>query len=134
MAKEHVLGVDNKVFIGEDIIIRCQMVKLDSDGKTEIVESDVSGNAYGFALKFRPSDGSALFTKATGGSGITFDNGDTTTGELSGANTVIVVAIPDTDLDPLTEGEYDWDIKRTDPGSEGVVAHGTLELTPGISV
>ena len=135
MAKRHALGAkDAEVFIGEDITIRCQMVKLNSSND-EVIEGDVSGNAYTFTLKGRPADSAAIFTKTTSGGTITFDAGDTTAFpvELPGANTVIVVAILDTDLDPLTVGEYDWDLKRTDAGSEAVVAYGTLTMTKGIS-
>ncbi len=134
MAKQHDLGdKDAEVFVGEDVTLRVQMVKRNSDGD-EVVESDVSGNAYLFTLKGSPGDENAIFTKATGGSGITFANGDTSAypPEFSGTNTVIVVAIADTDLDALVVAEYDWDLRRTDAGSEAVVAWGTLKLTKGI--
>ena len=134
MAKQHDLGSkDAEVFIGEDVTLRVQLVKRDSTG-TEVVEGDVSGNAYLFTLKGSPKDTGSIFTKATGGSGITFANGDTAAfpAELSGTNTVAVIAIADTDLDGLIAAEYDWDVRRTDAGSEAVVAWGTLKLTKNI--
>ena len=133
MAKQHDLGTkDAEVFIGEDVTLRVQLVKRDSTG-AEVVEGDVSANAYTFTLKGSPKDSAAIFTKTTV-SGITFANGDTAAfpAELSGANTVAVVAIADTDLDGLVVAEYDWDLRRTDAGSEAVVAWGTLKLTKGI--
>ena len=134
MAKQHDLGgKDAEIFIGEDLTLRVQMVKRDSTG-AEVVESAVSGNAYTFTLKGSPVNTAAIFTKTTGGSGITFGNGDTAAfpPELSGANTVIIVAIADTDTDGLIEAEYDWDLRQTDAGSEAVVAWGTLPFTKGI--
>ncbi len=134
MAKQHDLGgKDAEVFIGEDITLRVQLVKLNSSN-VEVVEGDISGNAYTFTLKGSPKDASAIFTKATGGSGITFANGDTAAWpvELSGSNTVAVIAIADTDTDGFTVGEYDWDLRRTDAGSEAVVAWGTLKFSKPI--
>lgn len=128
-------GPDDPIFIGEDRTFRCQLVKRDSTG-AEVVEGDVSANAYIFTLKQDPDDASAEFTKDSGvGNGITFAAGDTAgyPKELAGANTVAVIAVDDTDTDSLTEEPYYFDVKRTDDGSEAVIAYGTIKFTKGIS-
>lgn len=135
MAKIFTLGErGEELFVGDDLIIRIQLVKRDSTGK-EVVEGDVSGNAYAFDFKKSPDDAAVLFTITTVGGGITFDAGDTAgfPPELAGANTVAVVAIADTDTDALAEGIYHGALKRTDDGAEVVVAYGTITLTKGVA-
>lgn len=62
--------------------------------------------------------------------------GDTTAeitvaGSISDATTgVITFAIADTDTASLTPGVKTWTIRRTDAGSETVLAHGSLNLLP----
>lgn len=128
----HADDSNGPVFIGTDFVLRVQMVKKDSTGQ-EVVET-INGNNYSFTLKREP-DGAAVLTKATGGSGITIGNGDTAgwPPELTGANTVIVIAIDDTDTDSLEADYYHYEVKRTDAGQEAIVAYGTITLSKPIS-
>jgi len=121
------------MFLGVDLTLRVQLVKLDSAG-AEVVDGDLTGRAYAFTLNDTPDATTPTLTKTTG-SGITLGAGDTAAypAELAGANTVLVIAIDDTDTDALAAGTYYWDVKRTDAGAETVVAFGTITFTKGIS-
>ena len=134
MAKRYDFGVgDEPVFIGMDLALRVQVVKRDSAG-VEVIEGDLTGRAYAFTLNDSPDGIRVEFTKASG-SGITLANGDTAAypAELTGANTVLVIAIADTDTDALEAKKYYFDVKRTDAGSETVVAFGSITFSRGIS-
>src|SRR3972149_1518230 len=133
MAKRYSIGatgdVQGPIYLGETPPLRFQIVKKNPTG-AEIVQGDVSANAFAFSIREHPGDtGAALVAKATGGTGITFANGDTAAfpPELAGTNTVVVVAIADTDIDALLpDVPYHFDLKRSDAGAEAVVAAGTI--------
>lgn len=121
---------NNPLFIGEDLIFRFQAVKKNSSG-VDVIEGDVSGNTYYLALKKHTED-AVILIDLDGGS-ITFDDGDTDEGELTGTNTVIVVAMPDAETELVTkEGLYAFDLWRTDAGAEAVVAFGTMYFSTSI--
>ena len=137
MPRKHVLGEtdDDRIFIGEDLTIRCQQVVQNQVTKVDAVEGDVSGNEYAFEIKLSPGDTAAIIDLATGGDGITFDAGDTGLGELAGANTVVVIAVSDTETEKITApGLYHWDLWRTDSGSEGVVAYGRIRFSDSVTM
>ena len=133
MSRRSDLGVDGKkIFIGEDVTIRCQLVKFDKATNADVVEGDVSANAYRFEVKQFPGDSTALIDVATGDT-ITFDDGDTTLGEITGTNTVLAIALSDTETEKITaEGEYHYDIWRTDDGNEAVVAYGKIFFSDSV--
>lgn len=117
---------DDPMAPGEDLTFRIQMVKRNSSG-VDVVEGDVSGNAYTLTLKKSPSDADALIQVSTGGGEITFDDGDVTENELAGSDTVLVIALVDDNTELITEeGLYHFDVWRTDAGNESMVALGTM--------
>lgn len=95
--------------------------------------TSIASWAVTFSVKLRSATGtlgSALVTK-TVGSGVTLT--DTTNG-------IITVTLADTDTSSLTLTEalsagerYVWDLKRTDAGSEVVLARGDLVLEQNVS-
>ncbi|KKN54903.1 hypothetical protein LCGC14_0587960 [marine sediment metagenome] len=134
MARRHDLGdtATDRIFIGEDLTIRVQVVTKNSTG-ADMAAADVSGNAYTMEVKQSPGDSTALIDVSTGGGEITFANGDLSLGELSGANSVLVIALSDTETELITaEGLYSFDVWRTDAGSESVVAFGTIFFSDSV--
>lgn len=134
MARRHDIGdtADDRIFIGEDITIRVQLVTTDATGK-DVVSSDVSSNAYAMEVKQSPGDATALIDVGTAGGEITFANGDLSLGELTGTNSVLVIALSDTETELITsEGLYSFDVWRTDAGSESVVAFGTIFFSDSV--
>ena len=133
MARRHDLGgtADDRIFIGEDVTIRVQLVTKDATGK-DAASNDISSNAYRMEVKASPGDSTALIDLATG-SEITFGAGDLSLGELVGANSVLVIAMSDSETELITsEGLYSYDVWRTDAGSESVVAFGTIFFTDSV--
>ncbi len=133
MARRHDLGgtADDRIFIGEDVTIRVQLVTKDATGK-DVASADVSSNAYRMEVKASPGDTTALIDLVTGVE-ITFANGDLSLGELVGASSVLVIAMSDTETELITsEGLYSYDVWRTDAGSESVVAFGTIFFTDSV--
>ena len=134
MARRFDLGdtADDRIFIGEDVTLRVQLVTKDATGK-DVAAADVSANAYEMEVKASPGDSSALIDLTTGGGEITFGAGDLSLGELVGANSVLVIAMSDTETELITsEGSYSYDVWRTDSGSESVVAFGTIFFTDSV--
>ena len=125
---------DDPIAIGEDLTFRIQMVKKNSAG-ADIVEGDVSGNAYLMTVKKSPADSAALIDLATG-SEITFDAGISDPhNELAGANTVLVIAMNDTETELIPEeGLYHFDVWRTDSGDESLVVFGTIHFVKAVRV
>ena len=122
---------DDPIYIGEDLTFRIQMVKKNSAG-VDVVEGDVSANAYLMTVKKSPGDSTALIDLATGAE-ITFANGDTTINELAGTNTVLVIAMSDTETELIPEeGLYHFDIGRTDSGNESLVVCGTINFSDSV--
>lgn len=134
MARRHDIGdtAEDRIFIGEDVTIRVQIVTKDATGK-DVAAADVSSNAYLMEVKQSPGDSTALIDVDTSGGEITFGNGDVSLGELAGANTVLVIALSDTETELITsEGLYSFDVWRTDAGSESVVAFGTIFFSDSV--
>jgi len=106
-------------FVGEDKSIVITVYQ--SDKKTP---QDITSWALSWMLKSQLSDvdGSALLTKTTV-SGIAL----TTPG--SG---ICTITVADTDTDALTPGRLYHELKRTDAGSETVLAHGRCVLRRGV--
>lgn len=136
MARKYDLGITDRdrVFIGEDVTVRCQLVIADATTGEDSVEGDISSNAYRMVIKKSREEATALITLATG-AGITFGNGDTSKGELAGNNTVLLIALADTETEKiLSEGLYVYDIWRTDAGFEGVAAFGNIFFMDSVSL
>lgn len=136
MARKHDLGKTDRdrIFIGEDIPLRCQLVVADAVSGADVVEGDLTANNYRFEIKQLTEDATALISLTTG-SGITLGNGDTSKRELAGANTVLVIALIDTETEKIpNEGLYKYDIWRTDAGFEGVAAFGDIFFSDSVSL
>lgn len=76
----------------------------------------------GWTVYFQVRDnlgGTLRISKSTGGNGVTL--ADTGKG-------IIEVTLAEADTTSLSVGNYVWDLKRTDAGSNAVLAHGTLTL------
>lgn len=109
-------------FIGED---RSIVIDVTSDGTTP---QTMTGWALTWEL-LTQRGGTVLITKATGGSGITIGNG-------SGTNDRATVVVTDVDTEgdgtandpPLDPGTYFHVLRRTDSGSESVLAFGDAVL------
>ena len=122
---------DEGFYIGEDVVMRVQVYKRD-----DVTPDDLSTwTLYTFTLKDKRDDAAALFQK-TEADGITVVNGDPTNfpEEVTGASSVLRIAIPDTDTDALTAGLKAFQVKRMDAGSEGIVAIGTVEVGQSVSL
>jgi hypothetical protein len=93
----------------------------------ETVSIDITGYALSFMVKVHPSDPdlSALLTKTTV-SGIVIAGvfNATPASNLQ----LATVTIADTDTDALNPGLYTYELKRTDAGSETVLAYGRIEF------
>lgn len=80
-------------------------------------------NMTGFALlwELADQDGVVQVSKTSGGGGITIGNGD-------GTNDRATVTVAQADTEALTPGTYTHRLRRTDAGSELVLAYGYAEL------
>lgn len=128
MARKVDLGLTEKdrIFIGEDLPLRCQLVKKDFVSDEDVIEGDLTGNTYVMEIKKNSEDPVALISVSTA-SEITLVAGDTSIGELTGANSVLLIQLNDTETEKiLVEGLYKYDIWRTDAGLEGVAAFGDI--------
>jgi hypothetical protein len=123
MAKE----TDDEIFIGADYQ-RHYHIK-DEDETTSI---NITGWALSWMLKKRLAhdDSEALITKTTGGGTVTIAG----TFNATPANNLqrATISILDTETDPLAKGDYQWELKRTDAGSETVLAYGKMTLLRGV--
>ena len=128
MARETNFDKDSNIFIGEDKQIRFPVYDDDNDG----IPLDVSGYAMTWILRKKDTASDpALLTKTTGA-------GITVTGTFDvdpDVNTQrVVVTLADTDMatdlgvviiPPL---KYRYSLKRTDAGSETILAFGNFVL------
>jgi hypothetical protein len=102
--------------------------------KDETASLDITAWSLSFMYKADRADldGAALLTKTTALGGIaiagTFDASPDPTVNLQRAT----VSILDTDTDSMTPRIVYWELKRTDPGVETVLADGTQELRRGV--
>ena len=89
---------------------------------------DVSSYAMSFKIKRsrRDEDDRTLVSKASGGNGITVSGTfaeDPDTNEQQ-----VIVAVADTDTDTIAHSNGVFELKRTDPGAEKVLAHGPVKF------
>lgn len=102
--------------------------------KDETVSLDITAWSLSFMWKIDRADAdiAALVTKTTALGGIAiagaFDASPDPLINLQRAT----VSILDTDTDALTPRVVYWELKRTDPGVETVLADGTQELRRGV--
>jgi hypothetical protein len=85
---------------------------------------DITGWALTWILVNPGSIGSTPLISKTVGSGIAITNG---------AGGVLQVTISDTDSDALTGRDYWYELRRTDAGSETVLAYGPITFLQGVS-
>jgi len=88
---------------------------------------DITGWALSFKVKRQAADhdGHAVMSKATG-SGITIAGSFNADPAINAQTATVTIA--DTDTDVLEEGTYHFELKRTDPGAETILAYGALDL------
>jgi hypothetical protein len=87
----------------------------------------MAGWALAFTVRDRATDATADISKTTV-LGITVVSADISLGETTGANSVASIVIADDDTVLLTAGIYECDLKRTDSGSEAILAKGRFNL------
>lgn len=87
-------------------------------------ENGAAQNMTGWSLAYvwRDVRGAIVFSKATGGSGITIGNG-------AGTNDRATTAIDAADTQGLA-GEYSWALWRTDSTNDDPLAVGTVYVSP----
>lgn len=119
MAIDRDITAGDDWFTGEDKLLSDTIFQ-----GTTATPQDISGWAISFMIKrdARDADIAAKVTK-TVGSGVTL------TAPLLGQ---LSIAITDDDTSALKAGNYAYEIKRTDPGSETVLTRGTLTLRQGV--
>lgn len=109
------ITADDRFFAGEDKSLRYFVV--DSAGAAQ----DMTGWALEWVLRRSAAHPTATLTKTTGAAQIVIDNGN-------GTSDMATVSITDDDTLNLVAGQYVYALRRTDAGSEQVLAFGTLEL------
>lgn len=111
------IGKDSRWIIGEDKLHQIDVVD-DADPANPV---DVSSYAMSYELKNGRADTTALLT-------ITQD--DMTVGNGAGTNDRVTFTVADTDLEGLSlqAGWYWQQLRRTDPGNEGVMLEGQVYL------
>lgn len=89
---------------------------------------DVTGWSTSFMLKrgLEDADGDALLTNTAGAVSGVFNSDIDTNAQ------VITVTLADTDTEALDPGVVFWELKRTTPGYEDVLAYGDLTLKRGV--
>lgn len=120
MAIERNITLADDWFIGEDKTIVDTIYQADG-----VALQNVTGWAISFLVKktATDTDAAAKVTKTTGGFGIAL---------TTPASGVITITIVDTDTAALPAGEYRYEIKRTDDGSETVLTFGTCYLRQAV--
>ena len=102
-------------FLGEDKSIRFFVV--DSAGAAQ----DMTGWALEFVVRRTAAATTAILSKTTGAATVVISNGN-------GTSDLATVAITDDDTVDLVAGTYEYALRRTDSGSEQVLAYGSLVL------
>lgn len=126
MAIRNNVGDADHWFVGEDKLVEVTVLQAD-----EVTPQDVSGWEFSWRLKRRETDldADALVTKTSA-------DGIVVTGVFNAAPALntqrVVVAVADTDTDPLAPGLTYHELKRTTPGSETVLTFGTVHLLRGV--
>src|SRR5687768_16887689 len=91
-----------------------------SDDVRIVARAVAPTDVTGWAVTFQVRDslgGTSRITKTTGGGGISLTDA---------GRGVLTIIIAKADTQGLAPGNYVWDLKRTDTGSNTVLAHGTL--------
>lgn len=107
-------------FRGEDVTLELEQTTTGVAGGPDV---DITGWALVFSLKKRLS-GKIVLTKSIG-SGITITDG------AAGRADVV---LSDDDTNDLVPGDYNYDLKRDDPGAEAIVTVGTITVKEKVSV
>lgn len=95
---------------------------------TETLAQDITGWALSWILKtdVHVADADAVLEKTTAAGGITITG--TYNSSIASNTQRVVVTILDTDTASEDPGTYVYSLKRTDAGSEVVLAYGQLQL------
>lgn len=120
MANERNFTADDHLFIGEDETLQFTITDA----------SDVPVNVTGFAmewtLRLKDATTTASLQKTTAAGGITITGTYNASAALNTQRVNVIIA--DTDTDLLAARSYRYALKRTDSGSESVLAFGSLVL------
>jgi peptidoglycan/xylan/chitin deacetylase (PgdA/CDA1 family) len=116
MAREANITKDHDFFTGTDYTIKFPVTQADG-----VTPEDVSSWALSWVLKKRKTDADAdaKVSRVTGGGGIVISGED---------NDVVEVLVSDSHTFDLPAGSYYHELKRTDEGSETVLAYGSVAL------
>lgn len=115
MSIEVNITADDHWIAGEDKSFRFFCV--DSAGAAQ----DMTGWALEWVVRRSANSPTATFTKTTGATTIAISNG-------IGTSDLATVTVTDDDTVSLVTGQYVHALRRTDAGSEVVLAFGTAEL------
>ena len=116
--RTNITQTDNYI-LGEDK--QLQFLVVDSAGSAQTM----TGWALEFIVRSDPDSASTAISKTTA-SGIAISNGN-------GTDDRATVTIADDDTVALRPGLYYYAIRRTDAGSEQVLAFGTVELVQAVT-
>lgn len=117
---------DVTLWIGTDMSL---VFTIKNAAETAILDSSGWALSWMLKKKLTDTDANAKITK-TSGSGITVSG--TFNSDPDTNTQVATVAVADTDSDSLVAGAYEHELKRTDAGSETVLAYGTATLKRGV--
>ena len=115
MSLEQNITADDHYFAGEDKTLVFDIVDVNGAAQT------MTGWALEWVVRRSASSTTATLTKTTGAGTVALSNG-------SGTDDRATVTITDDDTLNLVTGTYVYALRRTDAGSEQVLAFGTLEL------
>lgn len=117
-----------RVFLGTDWTKAFKVADLDTDA-TGATAKNITGWALTFDIRAGVSSSAALLTKTTV-SGLAISGTFNTV--LATSTQVVTVTVSDTDLTTATcgrrGGTFYWSLKRTDDGSEAILAEGTIVI------
>ena len=115
MSKYQPITLDDHWFAGEDKTFVFDIV--DANGAAQVM----TGWAIEWVLRRSAASSTATLTKNTSGGTVALSNG-------SGTNDRATVTVTDDDTLNLVTGTYEYAMRRTDAGSEQVLAYGPAEL------
>ena len=115
MSVEQNIKASNNVFVGEDKSLQFGVVNSVDSPQT------MTGWALEFVVRSTAGATTALLTKTIAGGAIVLSNGD-------GTDDRATVTITDDDTLALGAGEFVYALRRTDAGSEQVLAYGTFVI------
>lgn len=115
MAKKTTLGGNGEVMVGDDLDVELEVLSrrtglpLDITGWTIVLVISLTNTTTALITKSGTVGGTYNAVRATNTQRCTFE-------------------LLDTELDDLTSGDYEWSARRTDAGSERVLAFGPLKI------